>query len=380
MAFSSKMKKTIMKEATKQRVLIGTSFELLPVCNFNCRMCYIRMDMEQVRQNGGLKTYEEWIELAKELREAGVLFLLLTGGEVFLYPHFRELYEALYDMGFVITINTNGTLINEEIVQWLKQRLPKCVSISLYGASDETYEALCGRKGMFTRVDRAAKLLMENGIRIEFKTILSPLNAHDLEACWTYVRNMGVFYETDPYAFPPSRKLVEEQIVRFTPEETAECRFVNNRLTQSGEDYVRNIVGYLIKYEETKNLPGNDLYGFTCGATRSSCWITWQGHMTPCAMLEAPYTLPFEQGFLPAWEELKRVCDEILMSSDCSHCDKREVCTTCPAANFAESGSFQKKSEYHCRMTEKTLEDMYRMVDEWGIDLQQIISRKEEKP
>ena len=166
MAFSSKMKKTIMKEATKQQVLIGTSFELLPVCNLNCRMCYIRMDMEQVRQNGGLKTYEEWIELAKELREAGVLFLLLTGGEVFLYPHFRELYEALYDMGFVITINTNGTLINEEIVQWLKQRLPKCVSISLYGASDETYEALCGRKGMFTRVDRAAKLLMENGIRI----------------------------------------------------------------------------------------------------------------------------------------------------------------------------------------------------------------------
>lgn len=134
------MKKTIMKEATKQQVLIGTSFELLPVCNLNCRMCYIRMDMEQVRQNGGLKTYEEWIELAKELREAGVLFLLLTGGEVFLYPHFRELYEALYDMGFVITINTNGTLINEEIVQWLKQRLPKCVSISLYGASDETYE------------------------------------------------------------------------------------------------------------------------------------------------------------------------------------------------------------------------------------------------
>lgn len=380
MAFSNEIQKLLYKSATARRQAIGVSFEITPVCNLNCKMCYIRTNMEQVQRNGGLRTNEKWVELAKEMREAGVLFLLLTGGEVFLYPRFRELYESLYDMGFVITVNTNGTLIDEEIVQWLKLRPPKCVSISLYGASNETYEALCGRSGMFTRVDRAAKLLMDNGIRIEFKTILTPLNAHDLKACWAYVKNLGVFYETDPYAFPPSRKLGEAQIVRFTPEETAACRFANNRLSQSREEFVRGIVGHLIKYERSKNKPGNDLYGFTCGATRSSCWITWQGHLTPCAMLEEPYTLPFEQGFLPAWEELKRVCDEILMSSDCSHCDKREVCTTCPAANLVESGSFQKKSEYHCRMTGKTLEDMYRMVDEWGIDLQQIISRKEENP
>ena len=75
--------------------------------------------MRHVEEQGGLRTAEEWLDLARQMKDAGVLFLLLTGGEVFLYPRFKELYIELHKMGFVITINTNGTMIDENVVQWL---------------------------------------------------------------------------------------------------------------------------------------------------------------------------------------------------------------------------------------------------------------------
>lgn len=380
MGMTNRIQQMLVEEAKRKRLLLSANLELLPICNLDCKMCYVRTSMSTVKELGGLKRLEEWLELARQLRNEGTLFLLLTGGEVFLYPEFKKLYIELYKMGFIITINTNATLIDAEVIEWLKQYPPKCVSISLYGASEATYERLCGAKGMFERVKHAITLLSENHIRFELKTIFSPANISDIEKCCAMGRKLRVFHELGFYAFPPSRKVDSESQIRFLPEQVVDYTFRKNRMSSSENEFREGIIEHLKKYEITKNRPGYELYGFTCGATRFSCWITWQGHMTPCAMLEEPYTLPFDRGALSAWDELKKVCDEIQMSSDCSHCDKREVCTTCPAANFAESGSFQKKSEYHCRMTEKTLEDMYRMVDEWGIDLQQIISRKEEKP
>ena len=364
---SNEVQKLLMKEAKARRQALAVNMELLPVCNMKCRMCYIRTDMEQVNARGGLKSVEEWLAFAQELKRSEVLFLLLTGGEVFLYPRFKELYIALYKMGFVITINTNATLIDETAIEWLRAYPPMCVSISLYGASDETYEALCGQKGMFTRVNRAAHLLNANGIRIEFKTIYTPANIGDLEKCWQYMGCGTLHYETTTYAFPQVRRAMQGEPYRFQPEEAAKELFhIERVLSKDEREYRANTLKHLQKYESTRHDKGADLYGFTCGAANNSCWITWQGHMTPCAMLEEPHTLPFEQGFAEAWTQLKARCDAIRMSPACSHCDKRAVCSVCPAACFAETGSFEKPSPFHCAMTTTTLDEMRRLAREWA--------------
>ena len=59
--------------------------------------------------------------------------------------------------------------------------------------------------------------------------------------------------------------------------------------------------------------------------------------------------------------------DLTLTSPKCSHCEKREVCTVCPAANYAEMGCFEKASTYHCQMTDLTLESMQRLVTEYQL-------------
>ena len=71
----------------------------------------------------------------------------LTGGEPFLWPDFWKLYDALIHMGFLVSINTNGSLIDDEAIRKLQELPPTRVNITLYGASDATYERLCRREG-----------------------------------------------------------------------------------------------------------------------------------------------------------------------------------------------------------------------------------------
>lgn len=366
MGLANNIMDMLVKKARIERTPITVNFELLPVCNLNCKMCYIRSSWSEVQRFGGLKTVDEWLELAKELKEAGTLFILLTGGEVFIYPEFKRLYIELYKMGFVLTVNTNGTLVDEETVLWLKKYPPKCMSISLYGASDETYEKLCGQKQMFSKVTSALELLQKNHISVECKTILTPINVEDLQACCDYVRKQHIPYEVVTYSFPATRKNCKEEQIRFCADEAADIMFYRSKIMSDENEYAQEIHKYMREYEQTKDIPGAIQKGFTCSACNSSCWITWQGRMTPCALMPEPYTFPFEDGFLPAWEALKAKTDEIVLSSKCSHCDKRQVCTVCPAAAYAETGRFDGTSEYHCRMTERILETMNQFVKDNG--------------
>ena len=107
----------LFQKASINKIPLSGTFELSPVCNFSCKMCYVRKTSDQIKKEGKcLRDWTEWLELAKQCREAGMLYLLITGGEPFIYPHFKELYGALHSMGFLISINTNGTMIDEETV------------------------------------------------------------------------------------------------------------------------------------------------------------------------------------------------------------------------------------------------------------------------
>ena len=33
----------LFRKATRQRIPLGGTFELTPVCNMDCRMCYVKM-------------------------------------------------------------------------------------------------------------------------------------------------------------------------------------------------------------------------------------------------------------------------------------------------------------------------------------------------
>ena len=137
-----KLTEYLHAKAAQQGVPLSGTFELTPCCNMACKMCYVRMTKAEQEALSPLRTSQEWIELGRNAKEKGMLYLLLTGGEPFLRQDFREIFQSLHHMGLILSINSNGTLINEETVEWLKQTPPSRINITLYGASDETYERL----------------------------------------------------------------------------------------------------------------------------------------------------------------------------------------------------------------------------------------------
>src|SRR5699024_7109155 len=143
--------KRILSRAARRQNPVNGSMELLPLCNMNCEMCYIRLNKKEVEEQGGLHDVEEWIQLGNEMAEAGVLFLLLTGGEPLMFPGFQRLYQELKRLGMILTINTNGTLLDEDWADFFAAHKPRRINITLYGATDDAYEKLCHYPGGFSK-------------------------------------------------------------------------------------------------------------------------------------------------------------------------------------------------------------------------------------
>ena len=124
---------------------ISGNFELTARCNFNCPMCYVHLNQEDLAAQGKELTTAQWIDLARQARDRGMIFALLTGGEPFVRKDFFEIYDAMREMGLMVSINTNGSMLSGEIRRRLLENPPTRMNISLYGGCTETYRSMCGQ-------------------------------------------------------------------------------------------------------------------------------------------------------------------------------------------------------------------------------------------
>lgn len=65
--------------------------------------------------------------------------IVLTGGETLLCHEFAEIYKYLYQQGFLITINTNGSIVSSIIKETLIEYPPYRIEITLYGKDKVSY-------------------------------------------------------------------------------------------------------------------------------------------------------------------------------------------------------------------------------------------------
>lgn len=88
------------KKAREKGIPIFGQFELTPLCNFSCKMCYVHLNAEQLMGRVILKV-DEWKNLMHQALEAGMIHATLTGGECLEYPGFDELYVFQCDVSRV---------------------------------------------------------------------------------------------------------------------------------------------------------------------------------------------------------------------------------------------------------------------------------------
>ncbi len=333
------------------------NFELTARCNFDCPMCYVHLKQEDIDAQGKELTTEQWITLAREAKDRGMVFALLTGGEPFVRKDFFEIYSEMKKMGLMVSINSNGSMLSGDVRRKLLEDPPVRMNISLYGGCTDTYRNMCG-KDAFDQVVENIRCLKEGGINLSISLSITPYNRQDLKKIYEIARELNVNVRSSSYMYPSIRVNGDQYgcCDRLTAEDAAEAGVEWDLLRFAPEEFSQRAKSMKNLIAVERECPIEAEEGVRCRAGSTAFWITWDGRMLPCGMMPGPAVYPLQGGFSDAWERLKEETGKIRTPIQCTGCAKREVCPACAAVCVTETGRFDAVPGYVCRMTDATIE------------------------
>lgn len=343
-------------KAGEQGIPLTAAFELLPVCNLQCRMCYVRKGWEEVQAAGGLLPSAYWLEIARQSKELGLLYITLTGGEPLLHPEFRYIYRELQQMGMQVSINTNGTMIDRDMAAFLGANPPMRINLTLYGASAAAYERLCGNGAAFEQMKRAVAALKEQKVLLKFNASITPENVNDLDEMMAFRQSVDVPIQIATYMFPPYRR-DPSQIGyndRLSPQEAGAAKVKADYLQNEKEWFVGQAYRFS-RFVDPASVelatPEGEALGMTCRAGHCSMWLNWQGQMSNCGMYESVIVSVADGGVKAAWEQLREKTHAIRYAPGCMVCPNRLLCHSCIAMVHNECGDLHGAvPTYVCEM------------------------------
>lgn len=335
------------------------TFELTARCNLSCKMCYVRIDNNKIKESGKEeKSAKEWIDMARQAFEEGTISLLLTGGEPMLRPDFCEIYEEIAKMGFIITLYTNATMITPKIMHILKKYPPNTVGITLYGASRDTYKKVCGNADAYDKTIEGINELLQLPSKIEIRTTIIKDNLNDLKLIENYVKSIkreNIKFNLNRTVLNSVRGGISDPtICRLDPDKNAElyCQ----RYKDYAESYIKDKKSNVDteideKYSTDKseeNVKTNEKTFYGCQAGCTEYYITWDGKLIPCTLMGKNYTEPFDEGLKNAWNRLEEVIEPSRTPKACIDCKYSSFCSACEANRYCETGDESGIPKYLC--------------------------------
>ena len=234
-------------------------------------------------------------------------------------------------------IYSNGCLIDETVVERLKAYPPHRIKISIYGASDETYESMCGVKKGFTKLSHAIDLLKEAGIPFFTTSTVVKENARDLAAMYRFAAEKKIpFYHTTAVTGTVRDALADPHASRINMEE----------------------IQFTLEALEKEKRPRVDKAFAFCGSYGTSFNVSWHGHLGYCTFATKPYVqLADPIDFAGSWKKMLDLTKSIKVPAECADCEYAIFCKRCPGLLCSESGEPDKVHPAFCRQAE----ELYRM-------------------
>jgi radical SAM protein with 4Fe4S-binding SPASM domain len=303
-------------DLTRRRVPIDGTIETTFRCNLSCGHCYVNVPADSREALAGELPLPRLLRLIDEIAEAGTLFLLFSGGEIFLRRDFPELYLHAVRRGLLVSIFTNATLITEETAELLAEHPPYGVEVSVYGATALTYERVTRVAGSFDKCVAGIDRLAARRLPLKLKTMALTWNAHEIDAMERWAARLGA------------------------------------PLT----DFCRRSVASRSGAAST--------YVYSCGAARTTFTIDPYGMLHPCTLARRDgYDL--RQGtFAEGWNDalLKVARRTWLGRPPCRKCGLAALCNSCPGAAELETGDAESLVPHFCEVAHRRAFDLLGAV------------------
>jgi radical SAM protein with 4Fe4S-binding SPASM domain len=327
-----------------QRVAASASIEMTRRCPLQCVHCYNNLPMGDLEAKRGELTYDEHCRILDEMAEAGCLWLLFTGGEIFARKDFLEIYTYAKKKGFLITLFTNGTLISPRIADHLVEWRPFAIEITLYGRTKETCERLTGIPGSYDRCRRGVRLLLERRLPLKLKTVAVSINKHEIGEMKKFAEELGVGFKFDGMMNPRIDCSQSPLAVRLQPWELVKMDL---------EDPER--VAEWKKFAARFNHPTPPEHGdevYQCGGGINGFAIDPEGKMSICVLSQFD-TYDLRRGsFREGWDHFLREVrrKKITRVTKCTACEIKSMCGMCPANGELENGDAELPVDFLCHV------------------------------
>lgn len=323
-------------------IILNATLELTTKCCLNCVHCCC------VPPSSPELNTAEWKNIIDRLEKAGCFIVLVTGGEPLLRKDFPEIYLHLKKKGMIITVFSNGVLINDEIIQLFKEWPPLEIEISIYGSNKEVFGLVTGHPEKWGTFRANLDSLKEAGVPFNLKTMILKENCDDNQAIYTIAKEYGVRFRNDPLVMPRTNGDYSSTNSRATPKIAAEKTLA----VYKQKEIYDMLKDRRQRYKSSK--VSKRLFRCMVEEGTTSIFITSTGYLAPCHGLSPwgvqekkyPVLNDYKKDF---WDKL-RLQPFINKKSveKCWECDYYYYCAYCLPSYQSNKPGFKHPDPYIC--------------------------------
>ncbi|MBN2370640.1 MAG: radical SAM protein [Vicinamibacteria bacterium] len=315
-------------------------------CNLACAHCYVNRPPDDDWSRAREMSFARIESLIDEITAAGCLTLVITGGEPLLRPDFPKLYVHAVRQGLLVTVFTNGTLVDRGIVELFDRHRPEAVEITLYGMTAETYERVTRVPGSHARCIAGIQSLVDRGIRVRLKAMALKWNRSEIGAMRDYATRLGIEFRHDGQLNPrfdgrPSRALE----LQLAPQDVVDLEMADDKGAAALRRFCDNYVPGRAEVGESERV-------LLCGAGETSFAVDPTGRLLPCLLLRRMYADLGQGTFSQCWSELSSRLRALTCRkpSPCRKCNLAPLCGSCSGAAEIETGDLEGIVPRFCRI------------------------------
>ena len=322
------------EKATALGIPLSVHIDVTYRCNERCSHCYLDHD------DYGEMTTAEIKNVLDQLAEAGVFFLVLSGGEVFMRRDFLEIVEYARKLLFNVKIKTNGVMVHEYEARRLRELGVEQMQLSVYSHRPSVHDAITKLPGSLRRTIDSIKFMKSQGLKVTMSNVLMTVNREDQAGTHALAKALGVDYTLDP---------------TVTPKLDGDTSILSLRVDDDVLDEVfadPELVGDVEEFCKPPAAVDDDVMeGYSCSAGHTACYINPYGEVFPCVQFPLPTGSVRKQKFSDIWYQSPQMNEvrsiKVKDLPVCSTCSHAGSCTRCPGLAYME-GNMRGPSTSDC--------------------------------
>ena len=270
-------------------------------CNINCAFCYAscrcigsthRADKTKELSTGRVK------DLLRIIRkDAEVPSVSFTGGEPTLRDDLEELISYAHgELGMRVNLITNGTLIDGERAELLKEAGLASAQVSIESPDSDTHDKITGIPGSFARSITGLLSLKTAGIHVHPHATLCSINRTSLTDMPRFARELGLERFSANLIIPTGRADTPDLAVLYTDVSSILQEIMKN----SQKEHIE-----FMWYSPTPmclfNPIAHGLGNKGCSACEGLLSVDPEGNVLPCSSWNEPVGNLLSDGFENTW-------------------------------------------------------------------------------